>query len=48
MTLLHQELSECTLAKLDLFSAPMMQLSIKDKVYAGVSPLSAITEGSPI
>ncbi|KAI3356713.1 hypothetical protein L3Q82_003311 [Scortum barcoo] len=44
----HQKSPECTLAELDLFSAPMMQLSIEDKLYTEILPLSAITDGGPI
>ncbi|XP_072768640.1 uncharacterized protein F54H12.2 [Nerophis lumbriciformis] len=36
------------MAKLDLFSAPMTQMSIDDKTYTEVLPLSAITDGGPI
>ncbi|XP_058246934.1 uncharacterized protein F54H12.2-like [Hemibagrus wyckioides] len=38
----------CTLRELDLFSAPMTQLSIKDKIYNEISPVSAITNTGPI
>lgn len=31
MSLLHRKSAGCTLAELDLFSAPMTQLSIEDK-----------------
>lgn len=48
MALLHNKSSECTLAELDLFSAPMTQLSIEDKIYTEIQPLSAITDGGPI
>lgn len=48
MALLHQKSSECTLAELDLFSAPMTQLSIEDKVYTEILPVSAITDTGPI
>lgn len=48
MALLHQKSPECTLAELDLFSAPMTQLSIDDKIYTEISPVSAITDGGPI
>ncbi|GAA6234170.1 uncharacterized protein F54H12.2-like [Lates japonicus] len=48
MALLHQKSAECTLAELDLFSAPMTQLSIDDKIYTEISPLSAIADGGPI
>ena len=48
MALLHHKSPECTLAELDLFSAPMTQLSIEDKVYTEIMPLSAITENGPI
>lgn len=48
MALLHQKSPECTLAELDLFSAPMTQLSVEDKIYTEISPLSAITDGGPI
>ncbi|KAI3354724.1 hypothetical protein L3Q82_004507 [Scortum barcoo] len=44
----HQKSPECTLAELDLFSAPMTQLSIEDKLYTEILPLSAITDGGPI
>ena len=46
--LLHQKSSECTLADLDLFSAPMTQLSIEDKKYQECQPLSALSDNSPI
>ncbi|XP_071333652.1 uncharacterized protein F54H12.2-like [Trachinotus anak] len=48
MALLHQKSPECTLAELDLFTAPMTQLSIEDKTYTEISPVSAITDGGPI
>ncbi|XP_067435528.1 uncharacterized protein F54H12.2-like [Thunnus thynnus] len=48
MALLHQKSAECTMAELDLFSAPMTQLSIDEKLYTEIMPLSAITDGGPI
>ncbi|XP_053092557.1 NACHT, LRR and PYD domains-containing protein 4E-like [Pangasianodon hypophthalmus] len=39
---------ECTLRELDLFSAPMTQLSIKDIIYTEISLVSAITDTGPI
>ncbi|MCJ8741299.1 hypothetical protein PDJAM_G00068980 [Pangasius djambal] len=48
MALLHQKSLECTLRELDLFSAPMTQLSIEDKIYNEISPVSAITDTGPI
>ncbi|XP_067465287.1 uncharacterized protein F54H12.2-like [Thunnus thynnus] len=36
------------MAELDLFSAPMTQLSIDEKLYTEIMPLSAITDGGPI
>lgn len=48
MALLHQKSAECTLAELDLFSAPMTQLSIEDKKYQECQPLSALSDNSPI
>lgn len=48
MALLHQKSPECTLAELDLFSAPMTQLSIEDKIYTEISPVAAITDNGPI
>lgn len=48
MALLHQKSPECTLAELDLFSAPMTQLSIEDKKYQECQPLSALNDNSPI
>ncbi|XP_060890768.1 uncharacterized protein F54H12.2-like [Labrus mixtus] len=36
------------MAELDLFSAPMTQLSIDEKLYTEVMPLSAITDTGPI
>ena len=47
MALLHQKSAECTLAALDLFTAPMTQLSIEDKIYTEISPVSAITDVGP-
>ncbi|XP_070687502.1 uncharacterized protein F54H12.2-like [Pempheris klunzingeri] len=44
----HHKSAECTLAELDLFSALMMQLSVEDKMYTEILPLSAITDGGPI
>ena len=41
MALLHHKSPECTLA-------PMTRLSIEDKVYTEIMPLSAITENGPI
>lgn len=48
MSLLHKKSAECTLAELDLFSAPMTQLSIEDKKYQECQPLSALNDNSPI
>jgi len=48
MALLHHKSAECSMAELDLFSAPMTQLSIDEKHYTEVLPLSAITEDGPI
>lgn len=48
MALLHQKSPECSLTELDLFSAPMTQLSIEDKAYTEIHPLSALTETGPI
>lgn len=48
MALLHEKSSECTLGELDLFTAPMTQMSIDEKLYTEVLPLSAITDGGPI
>ncbi len=48
MALLHQKSAECTLAELDLFSAPMTQLSNEDKIYTKILPLSTITDRGPI
>lgn len=48
MALLHQKSPECTLAELDLFSAPMTQLFIDEKTYTEISPLSANTEEGPL
>lgn len=48
MALLHQKSAECTLAELDLFSAPMTQLSVEDKKYQEYQPLSALSDSSPI
>lgn len=48
MALLHHKSPECTLAELDLFSAPMTQLSIDDKTYTEISPVAAISDGGPI
>lgn len=48
MALLHEKSAECTLGELDLFSAPMTQMSIEEKMYTEVLPLSAITDGGPI
>ena len=48
MALLHQKSPECTLAELDLFSAPMTQLSIEEKKYQECQPLSALSDNSPI
>lgn len=48
MSLLHQKSPECTLAELDLFSAPMTQLSIEDKSYVEILPLAALTDGGPV
>lgn len=36
------------MGELDLFSAPMTQLSIDEKIYTEVMPLSAITDGGPV
>ncbi|KAI3356498.1 hypothetical protein L3Q82_017703 [Scortum barcoo] len=36
----HQKSPECTLAELDLFSAPVTQLSIKDKLYTEILPVA--------
>lgn len=47
MPLLHQKSPECTLAELDLFNAPMTQLSIEDKNYQECQPLSALSDNSP-
>lgn len=35
------------MAELDLFSAPMTQLSIENKIYTEISPMSAITDWGP-
>lgn len=48
MSLLHQKSSECALSELDLFSAPMTQLSIEDKKYQECQPLSALNDNAPI
>ena len=48
MALLHQKSHECTLAELDLFSAPMTQLSIEEKKYQECQPLSALSDSAPI
>ena len=48
MALLHQKSAECTLSELDLFSAPMTQLSIEDKKYQECQPLSALSDNLPI
>lgn len=36
------------MSELDLFSAPMTQLSIEDKTYTEISPVAAISDGGPI
>ncbi|KAF0044788.1 hypothetical protein F2P81_003946 [Scophthalmus maximus] len=48
MALLHHKSSECSMAELDLFSAPMTQLSIEEKQFTEVLPISAITHCGPI
>lgn len=48
MALLHHKSPECSMGELDLFSVPMTQLSIDEKLYTEVQPLSAITDTGPI
>lgn len=48
MGLLHQKSPKCTIGELDLFSAPMTQLSIEIKFYTEILPLSAIRDACPI
>uniref|UniRef100_A0A1A8NQ47 Uncharacterized protein n=2 Tax=Nothobranchius rachovii TaxID=451742 RepID=A0A1A8NQ47_9TELE len=40
--------SECTLSELDLFTVPMTQLSIEDKIYSEILPIAALTDGGPV
>ncbi|KAF0024937.1 hypothetical protein F2P81_021818 [Scophthalmus maximus] len=39
MALLHHKSSECSMAELDSFSAPMTQLSIEEKLFTVVLPM---------
>lgn len=39
---------QCTLTKLDLFTPPMMQLSIEDKIYTEILLIAAFTNANPI
>ena len=39
---------ECTLAELDIFSQPMTQLSIENKTYTEILPVTALTSRGPI
>ncbi|KAK2861651.1 hypothetical protein Q5P01_001184 [Channa striata] len=48
MTLLHEKSSECVLSELDLFSCPLTQMSMEDKQYVEISPISSITDRGPI
>nr|XP_054588416.1 uncharacterized protein LOC107374313 [Nothobranchius furzeri] len=48
MSLLHSKSSECTLSELDLFTVPMTQLSIEDKIYSEILPIAALTDGGPV
>ncbi|CAI5671105.1 unnamed protein product [Oreochromis niloticus] len=48
MSLLHEQLSECTLTELDLFTAPLTQFSIEDKCYSEILPVTALTYRGPL
>lgn len=48
MALLHQKSPECTLVKLEHFTAPTIKLSTKDKTNQDCQSLSALSDSSPI
>lgn len=48
MGLFHEKSSGCRLGELDLLSAHMDQMSIGEKLFMEVMPLSAITDGGPV
>lgn len=48
MSLIHPKSSECVKSELDLFTAPMTQLSIEQSGYVEIHPLAPLTEQSAI
>lgn len=48
MSLLHERSNECTLSELDIFTAPLTQMSIEDKCYSEILPVTALTDRGPL
>lgn len=48
MALLHHHLHKSRMVELDLFTAPLSQLSLEEKIYTEVLPLLALTDRRPI
>ncbi|XP_039887838.1 uncharacterized protein LOC120733608 [Simochromis diagramma] len=48
MSLLHERSNECTLSELDIFTAPLTQMSIEDKCYSENLPVTALTDRGPL
>lgn len=48
MSLIHNQSEPCVKSELDLFIVPMTQTSIDKNTYHQISPLSALTDNSPI